>query len=138
MASKKKYYDIESEYGQPDAVTETGRSFLEWLNLACSGKLADARRKEEQLRIIENFVRENPKIKPVDKDAMTDQAVAEEEFMDHDDIVSETLARIYEEQGFFSRAREVYRKLSLIYPEKSNYFASLIEQTKEKENELKK
>ena len=138
MASKKKYYDIESEYGLPEKGDEAGRSFLDWLNLARDGKLDTHRKKEEQLRIIENFVKESPKIKPVDKDAVLEVVITDDKQTDHDDIVSETLARIYEEQGFFSRAREVYRKLSLIYPEKSDYFASLIEETKQKENDLKK
>lgn len=43
---------------------------------------------------------------------------------------TETLARIYAEQGYFDRAEEVYSKLILLYPEKSAYFASLIEKLK--------
>lgn len=138
MSSKKKYYDIESEYQSAGSGGGEVHSFLDWISLARSGKLDLLRKREEQLRIIEQFVKENPKIKPVDKDAAGDFKPVEEKESTHEDVVSETLARVYEQQGFFSRAREVYRKLVLIYPEKSDYFAALIQETKDKENELKK
>ena len=40
---------------------------------------------------------------------------------------TETLAQVYLEQGYIEQARDIYAKLSLRYPEKSVYFASLIE-----------
>ena len=43
------------------------------------------------------------------------------------DFCTETLAEIYAEQGYLDEAKEIYSKLSLRYPEKSIYFASLIE-----------
>ncbi|MGN0202350.1 MAG: hypothetical protein ACI399_05530 [Candidatus Cryptobacteroides sp.] len=42
---------------------------------------------------------------------------------------TETLARIYAEQGYFVEAKKIYSRLALRYPEKSAYFASLIEKT---------
>lgn len=43
------------------------------------------------------------------------------------DIVTETLAEIFINQGYPDRAIDIYTKLSLHYPEKSAYFATLIE-----------
>ncbi len=43
------------------------------------------------------------------------------------DLCTETLAQIYAEQGYIDEAKQIYSKLSLRYPEKSVYFASLIE-----------
>lgn len=42
-------------------------------------------------------------------------------------IYTETLARIYLEQGYIDEARQIYSKLILAVPEKSAYFASLID-----------
>lgn len=43
------------------------------------------------------------------------------------DFCTETLAQIYAEQGYYEQAAQMYSKLILAYPEKSAYFATLIE-----------
>ncbi len=47
-----------------------------------------------------------------------------------DEFCTETLARIYFEQEFYQRAIEIYEKLILLYPEKSAYFATLIDKAR--------
>ena len=54
----------------------------------------------------------------------------EADFDDDDDLVSEELAEIYAKQGLNSEAIEIYRKLSLLNPKKSAYFADQIEKLK--------
>jgi len=51
-----------------------------------------------------------------------------------DDFITETLARIYAEQGYHKLAIACYGKLILLYPEKSVYFASLVQEIKQKTN----
>ncbi len=60
--------------------------------------------------------------------------VAEMDSLDFDslDFVTETLAQIYADQGYYDKAIEVYAKLILLYPEKSTYFATLVNEIKSK------
>lgn len=61
------------------------------------------------------------------KEEKTYYDVKEEEF----DLYTETLAQIYAEQGYYEQAKNIYSKLILAYPEKSAYFASLIQKIEE-------
>ena len=49
-----------------------------------------------------------------------------------EDVITESMAEIWEKQGNNRRAIATYQKLSFIFPEKSVYFASRIEQLKQK------
>ena len=56
------------------------------------------------------------------------KAKKEPSALPQDDIfVTQTLAEIYATQGYLEQAKEIYSKLILRYPEKSAYFATLIE-----------
>ncbi len=50
-----------------------------------------------------------------------------------DEIVTETLAKLYMEQGYYKKAKKAYKKLSLKYPKKSSFFAAQIKDIKKKQ-----
>ena len=54
--------------------------------------------------------------------------------VEDDDLITETLAKVYEAQGKFERAIQAYQKLQLKYPEKRVYFAGRIKAVEEKLN----
>ena len=59
--------------------------------------------------------------------ATSEREIEPEQMQDGFDLCTETLAQIYAEQGYREEAKQIYSKLILLYPEKSVYFASLIE-----------
>jgi hypothetical protein len=85
----------------------------------------------KQSELIDKFILANPRIEPV-RDPSTilagdiSKPFAEKEGR----FVTETLARIYINQGYYSKAIDIYKELSLKFPEKSSYFASQIELVK--------
>jgi hypothetical protein len=76
--------------------------------------------------IIDKFLRaENLKI-VAQEGEVENEITTEPTFADDDDMVSEELAEVYLAQGLNDMAIETYRKLSLLNPEKSVYFAEII------------
>lgn len=84
--------------------------------------------------IIEKFIQNNPSISRPKGDFFNPVTSAQQSIVDQENIVSETLAGIYLKQGHFEKAITVYEKLSLKYPEKSSYFAALIDEAKNSKN----
>jgi hypothetical protein len=89
---------------------------------------------QNKLDLINKFITENPKIKPVAGHTPKPKLVNNEEDLS-ESLMTETLARIYLEQKNYDKAIQSYKILSLKYPEKSPFFANrikLIEELKDK------
>jgi hypothetical protein len=82
---------------------------------------------DKQEDLIDRFIRLNPRIE-VSRDSVPTPAedLSEKHPPAGGGFISETLARIYVDQGYYSRAIDIYEKLCLKYPEKSSYFADQI------------
>jgi hypothetical protein len=77
--------------------------------------------------IIDRFIENAPRITRSKSDFFNPVDWARNSTVDKENIVSETLAKIYHNQGNTQKAIKIYKKLMLRYPEKSSYFAALIE-----------
>jgi tetratricopeptide (TPR) repeat protein len=129
--------------GQPLEFKKDERhSFSQWLQLTSFQKdtgtetvspAAVAQSKPQELRgrnkkfeLIDRFIETNPKIVPK-RDADDVPLPAQKNAsLDKSELMTETLARIYLEQGKFKEALQAYRILILKYPEKSSFFADQI------------
>lgn len=84
----------------------------------------------EVIDLINSFIAQEDQIVPKRAEFFSPSKAAKASLTDKEDIVSETLARIYADQGNVPKAISTYEKLSLLHPEKSSYFAALIENLK--------
>ncbi|CAI8234056.1 MAG: Uncharacterised protein [Formosa sp. Hel1_33_131] len=133
--------------GSSESILELGKplsfeknetfSFSEWLRLTqkkaivrseASEPTNDASR-NKKFALIDAFISNKPKLKPVDKNSKLIN-IAEVVPVETEDLMTETLARIYVEQKNYDKAIQSYRILSLKYPEKSSLFADQIQSIK--------
>lgn len=90
-----------------------------------------------QQEIIDQFLEKLPNIsKPKRKEDDDPEAEVDFSNQSFDLPVSETFGKILMKQGKYVLAIEVFEQLSLKFPEKKTYFASLIKESNEKLTEL--
>ena len=105
-------------------------TFNEWLQLSTfkpidrSITFKQPNSLQNKMELIDEFIVKNPKIEPI-KQAVSNINIKSIE-PDNEDIMTETLARVYVLQHKYSDAINAYEILSLKYPEKSSLFANQI------------
>lgn len=120
MKSGEEFGNIEEVHSHDTIVTEVGAELTEENETA-----SDSASKED---LINQFIATEPRIVPSKAEFYSPVNQAKKSIAEHDDIVSETLAKIYFNQGNLLKAHSSYQKLSLLHPEKSSYFAALIQE----------
>lgn len=86
--------------------------------------------KTKKFQLIDKFISQNPKIDPRTP-ANPKLNLAKLQNIQPEELMTETLARIYVEQKNYSKAIQSYKILSLKYPEKSSLFAIQIKALEE-------
>lgn len=118
------------EIGKPISFSpKENYSFNQWLQLSAKKPIVRSVIKEadtsnEKENLIDQFIQNNPKIKPLAKDKTITAPVAQNK--EDSSLMTETLAKVYLEQKKYEKAMQAYRILSLKYPEKSGFFADQI------------
>ncbi len=131
--------DDKLNIGKPLEFDKTeSHSFAEWLKITSFKPIVRSYEEQQpqieikdkspiqnKLDIIDKFIRDNPKIKPVAHYQPKPKLINNDKDIS-DSLMTETLARIYLEQKNYNKAIQSYKILSLKYPEKSSFFADQI------------
>ena len=103
-------------------------SFLDWFDVINESES----NLEYKIDLIDKFIKNSPKIN-IDKEfKLNEQIIPESKVSDN--LVTETLAKIYVNQEKYNKALRAYKILSLKYPKKSSFFADQIEKIKKLKN----
>jgi len=113
----------ELKIGRPlDFSEDETHSFFEWLALTKARKI-----ERKEVDLVNIFIESGAVInKPKREKFFSPSESAKISLIENDEIVTETLARVYLEQGHFDKSIQAYKKLSLKFPQKSSFFADQI------------
>jgi len=103
-------------------------TFLDWFDIIDE----DSTKIEKKFDLINQFINNPPKIK-INKDYESKSSFKSETKI-KDELITETLAKIYVKQEKFNKAIKAYEILSLKYPKKSSFFADQINGIKKLKN----
>ena len=128
--------------GKPiDFKASEKHSFQEWLKLTQLKPIDNIEEPHEnhstnpQFKIIDNFIKNNPKIIPTKTYEPSEKIKAKHE--PSSSLMTETLAQVYKEQKRYDKAIQAFKILILNNPEKSSFFADQIKELEKlKENKL--
>ena len=108
------------EIDTPDNSKVEKYSFLDWFDIIND----EVPKVEKKLDLIDEFIKNSPKIEFSKEEKSENEIIINTKIKD--ELITETLAKIYVTQKKFNKAIKAYDILSLKYPKKSSFFADQI------------
>ena len=110
-------------------------SFSEWLKLSTLQPIIRIEKSKSNTLVkkitrISDFIENNKKKKTSKKEFFSPTQMAEESLAENNHLMTETLAKVYIDQGHYQKAIIAYEILILKYPQKSGLFADQIKAIK--------
>ena len=104
--------------------------FTEWVSYLRSNQNPEQRNQiDEKFELFDKFLEKKKRIKPKkQKTVMDDLSI--KSLASTDELMTETLAKVFVKQKKFENALQAYQILSLKYPEKNSFFADQINEIK--------
>jgi len=149
----KKKAEEELELGKPLPFTKREKhSFGEWLQLTSFKSIKREKKeyieemkdinfpleedilKKKKFELIDKFIENKPKIVPTEN-LTSNINIKDSTTIDKNELMTETLAKVYLEQKKYKKAIQAYKILSLKYPEKSSFFANRIKAVRKLQQE---
>ncbi|MDB4270676.1 hypothetical protein N9896_01150 [bacterium] len=149
----KKKAEEELELGKPLPFTKREKhSFGEWLQLTSFKSIKREKEeykeemkdinfpleedilKKKKFELIDKFIENKPKIVPTEN-LTSNINIKDSTTIDKNELMTETLAKVYLEQKKYKKAIQAYKILSLKYPEKSSFFANRIKAVRKLQQE---
>ena len=103
-------------------------TFLDWFDIINN----EAPKVDEKFHLIDEFIKNSPKIQ-ITKNYESNLSYEFDKKI-KDELITETLAKIYTNQKKYNKAIKAYEILSLKYPKKSSFFADQINKLKKLKN----
>ena len=104
--------------------------FSEWAVYLKARKAPEKQLKlNDKFELIDSFLSKQAKIIP-DKSATNKEDLSEKSWTASDELMTETLAKVFVKQKKYNNALEAYQILGLKYPEKNSFFADQIKEIK--------
>ncbi|WP_143255017.1 hypothetical protein [Alkalitalea saponilacus] len=143
---------VASEYqlpgGNEQVSLDESRSFSEWLNVLRHQPVVKGEqyqeeempeeKKDKKMALIDSFLQQGDrrriKISEEEQKKENPKDFSLRSLQESNDLMTETLANIYIRQKHFLKAIDIFKQLSLKYPEKNIYFARRIKELEEEIN----
>jgi hypothetical protein len=126
---KKKKKSTSPEKKSPDKLPKE-LSFSDWATYLRDSNTDDRPDNiEDKFKLFDNFLEKKKKLKP-QKDSINKDDLSLESLASTDELMTETLAKVFVKQKKYENALQAYQILSLKYPEKNSFFADQIKEIK--------